>query len=224
MEDTELDQERIAHYRQLLERQKRETLKSISTFKEAEEIGGLKDTLQELSMYDNHPADIGTETFERSKDIGFRDLAQQQLKKINDALERMAEGKYGICEECGKEISEKRLEAMPETTLCCECRRKQDDRVSSSRRPVEEGVIMPPFGGFAEDRLDNEQRVQFDGEDAWQTVEHFGTSSDFENRDEEGGTVEDVEGIAVYRDADGMYYQDFRGKDDEGKARDLDEP
>jgi hypothetical protein len=46
-------------------------------------------------------------------------------------------------------------------------------------------------------------------------VEHFGTSSDFENRDEEGGTVEDVEGISVYRDDQGMLYQDLRGKDDE---------
>lgn len=219
-----MDKEKLAYYRQLLEQEKREALESISTLNEAEELGGLKDTLQELSMYDNHPADIGTETFERSKDIGFRDLAQRQLKKIDDALERMAEGKYGVCEECGKEISGKRLEAMPATTLCYECRQKQDDQVSSFRRPVEEGVVMPPFGGFAGGRLYTEQEVQFDGEDAWQAVEHFGTSSDFENRDEEGGIVEDVEEIAVYHAPDGMYYQDFRGKDDEGPARDLDEP
>jgi len=61
-------------------------------------LGGLRDSINELSMYDNHPADIGTETFERSKDIGLKDLAQRQIKEINDALGRITEGNYGICE------------------------------------------------------------------------------------------------------------------------------
>ncbi|MEG3068543.1 MAG: TraR/DksA C4-type zinc finger protein [Syntrophaceticus schinkii] len=137
------------------------------------------------------------------------------MKEINDALGRITEGNYGICEGCGEEIPEERLEAMPSTTFCYQCRQKLDDQVTAHRRPVEEGVVMPPFGGFAENRLHTKHEVQFDGEDAWQAVERFGTSSDFENRDEEGGTVEDVEGISVYRDDQGMLYQDLRGKDDE---------
>jgi YteA family regulatory protein len=214
-----LDEAKLAYYRQLLEQEKKETEESKSTLDEAGEIGGLKDSLQELSMYDNHPADIGTETFERGKDIGLRDLAERQLKKIDDALERIKDGRYGNCERCGRAIPQERLQAVPATTLCYECCRKQDDQVKPSRRPVEEGVVMPPFGGFAEDRLYTSHEVQFDGEDAWQAVEHFGTSSDFENWDEEGGVVEDVEGISVYHDQDGSYYQDFRGKNDEGRPQ-----
>jgi len=45
-------------------------------------------------------------------------------------------------------------------------------------------------------------------------VEQFGTSSDLENRNEDGGTVEDVEGISVYKDEEGVYYQKFREMDD----------
>ncbi|MDD2554993.1 MAG: TraR/DksA C4-type zinc finger protein [Syntrophaceticus sp.] len=211
-----MEQDKLAHFRWLLRGEKRRILDNLSTLEEAEEIGSLKDTLQELSMYDNHPADIGTETFERSKDIGYKDLFQRQFKQVKDAMGRIKEGNYGICEGCGQEIPEERLEAVPFTTFCYQCRQKLDDQVTASRRPVEEGVVMPPFGGFAEDRLNTQHEVQFDGEDAWQAVEHYGTSSDFENRNEEEGTVEDVEGISVYKDEEGNLYQDLRGKDDEG--------
>lgn len=211
-----MKQDKLTYFRSLLQGEKRRILDNLSSLEEAEEIGSLKDTLQELSMYDNHPADIGTETFERSKDIGYKDLFQRLLKEVEDAMGRIEEGNYGICEGCGKEILEERLEAVPFTTFCYQCRQKLDDQVTASRRPVEEGVVMPPFGGFAEDRLYTQHEVQFDGEDAWQAVEHYGTSSDFENRNEEEGTVEDVEDISVYMDEDGMFNQDFRGKDDEG--------
>ena len=209
-----MEQDRLSYFRWLLEGEKRDMLDSLSSLEEAEKIGGLKDSLQELSMYDNHPADIGTESFERSKDIGLKDLAERRLKEIDEALSRINQGNYGICKECGKEIPEERLEAVPSTELCYDCRQMQDDQVTPSRRPVEEGVVMPPFGGFAEDRLISSEHVIFDGEDSWQSEEQFGTSSDLENRDEDGGTVEDVEGISVYKDEEGVYYQDFRGMDD----------
>ncbi|MGB4504611.1 MAG: TraR/DksA C4-type zinc finger protein [Syntrophaceticus sp.] len=212
-----MEQDKLAYFRWLLEGEKRRTLDSLSSLEETEILGGLKDSINELSMYDNHPADIGTETFERGKDLGLKDLAQRHLKEIDDAMGRIREGNYGICEGCGGEIPEERLEAVPSTTFCYQCRQKLDDQVSAQRRPVEEGVVMPPFGGFAENRLYTDHEVQFDGEDAWQAVERYGTSSDFENREEEKGTVEDVEDVSVYKDEDGMLYQDFRGKDDEGR-------
>ncbi|MFY9140920.1 MAG: TraR/DksA C4-type zinc finger protein [Thermacetogeniaceae bacterium] len=210
-----MERDRLSYFRWLLESEKRDMLDSLSSLEEAEKVGGLKDSLQELSMYDNHPADIGTETFERSKDIGLKDLAERRLKEIDEALSRINQGDYGICKECGREIPEERLEAVPSTPFCYDCRQMQDDQVTPSRRPVEEGVVMPPFGGFAEDRLSSSEHVFFDGEDSWQSVEQFGTSSDIENRNEDGGTVEDVEGISIYKDEEGVYYQKFREMDDE---------
>ncbi len=210
-----MDQTQLAYYRRLLVKQKEEAQKSLASF-EDKDAGGLKDYINELSMYDNHPADIGTETFEQSKDLGLKDLVQRQIRKIDDALGRIADGNYGICEGCGKGIPIERLDAMPSTTLCYECRQGVDDQVTSHRRPVEEGVVMPPFGGFAEDRLGTKHEVQYDGEDAWQEVERFGTSSSgLESNIEEEGTVEDVEGIPVYKDEQGLFYHDLRGKDDE---------
>jgi YteA family regulatory protein len=211
-----LEQDKLTYFRRLLAREKRRAQDSLSSLEEAEAAGGLRDSLQELSMYDNHPADIGTETFEHSKDLGLKDLARRQLQEIDDALGRIRDGNYGICEGCGRQIPEDRLEAVPATTFCRRCRQQLDDQATPGRRPVEEGVVMPPFGGFAENRLSAKGETQFDGEDAWQAVERFGTSSELENGDEGEGAVEDIENISVYKDEDGMLYQDLRGRDDEG--------
>jgi DnaK suppressor protein len=61
-------------------------------------------------------------------DFSFR-LRERQGKlidKIKSALERLEQGIYGVCEECGEEIAEKRLEARPVTTLCINCKKKQE--------------------------------------------------------------------------------------------------
>ena len=48
-------------------------------------------------MYDNHPGDIGSEIFEREKDISLNEHAEFHLKQVNEALARMESGEYGIC-------------------------------------------------------------------------------------------------------------------------------
>jgi len=48
----------------------------------------------------------------------------KDLKRTNEALKRIEEGKYGICSNCGKEISEKRLKAYPAAILCMDCKKK----------------------------------------------------------------------------------------------------
>jgi DnaK suppressor protein len=48
------------------------------------------------------------------------------LQKIDRALRKIDEGDFGVCEECGEEISTKRLEARPETTLCIRCKEDQE--------------------------------------------------------------------------------------------------
>lgn len=219
-----MDQEKLQHYRELLGKEKQELMERLSHLEDPEVLNSLQDSTSELSMFDNHPADIGTETFERSKEIGLRDLIKGQLASNKKALKKIDNGDYGRCEVCGKEIPGERLEVIPSAPLCLECQRKEEDRIKFSRRPVEEGVVMPPFGGFAEDRLYSEQKVEFDGEDSWQAVARYGTSSDvvkgemglpFTETGEDVGVVEDVESIPYYRDSDGVIYRDYRGKDDE---------
>ena len=58
--------------------------------------------------------------------LRLREREQKLLKKIEEAIERINEGTFGICESCGGEISVKRLKARPVTTLCIECKTKQE--------------------------------------------------------------------------------------------------
>jgi RNA polymerase-binding protein DksA len=93
------------------------------------DIGGasLTDETGELSgsTSDNHLADSATETYERELDEGIEEDAVRQLREVEEALERIAAGTYGVCEACGREIPEDRLEAVPWTKLCIDDARKQ---------------------------------------------------------------------------------------------------
>ncbi|WP_340029867.1 hypothetical protein MHB71_13145 [Paenibacillus sp. FSL H7-0940] len=72
-----------------------------------------------LSSYDNHPADAGTETFERSRDLAIDDTLTDEFNQVNDALERMEQGTYGTCVTCGEDIpsNDLRLSPTPLTVL-----------------------------------------------------------------------------------------------------------
>jgi len=97
----------------------------------------LMETTDELSAYDQHPADIASETYEREKDHGLLELYEFELEKVNDALERYQEGKFGICDTCGQMIEPRRLERMVNTTLCFKCASARQDHF---RGPAEEDI------------------------------------------------------------------------------------
>jgi RNA polymerase-binding transcription factor len=59
--------------------------------------------------------------------LRLREREQKLLKKIDDALDRIANNTFGICERCGGEIGYKRLKARPVTTLCIDCKTKQEE-------------------------------------------------------------------------------------------------
>ena len=59
--------------------------------------------------------------------LRLKEREQKLLKKIDEALERIASGRFGICESCGQEIGFKRLKARPVTTLCIECKTLQEE-------------------------------------------------------------------------------------------------
>ncbi len=113
------------HFREALLKQKEQLEATIANH----DIGGssLTDETGELSgsTADNHLADSASETYERELDEGLEEDATRQLREVEDALERIEAGTYGICEACGREIPAERLEAVPWTKLCIDDARKQ---------------------------------------------------------------------------------------------------
>jgi RNA polymerase-binding protein DksA len=85
------------------------------------------DRATELSAYDDHPADLASETFEREKDLAIGESVEHLLHKVISALEKIDRGTYGLCDACGRPIKKARLKALPFATLCLECQ----DRLES---------------------------------------------------------------------------------------------
>ncbi|WP_174615690.1 TraR/DksA C4-type zinc finger protein [Virgibacillus ihumii] len=160
-----------------------------------------KESMHELSSYDNHPGDMGTEMFEREKDTALNEHAEKELEDINAALHALENGTYGICAECGRDIPYERLAAMPTADRCLE---HAEHRNPINDRPIEEQVFSPNINP---DEVTPEEQTGYDAEDAWQEVGRYGTSetpSDFfgdrdnydemyPNSDENIGSVEDEE-------------------------------
>lgn len=89
-----------------------------------------KQTIEEMvdssSSYPD-PADRASVESEQFFALRLRDRERKLKKKILEAIERIENGTYGICEACGGEISIARLKARPVTTLCIECKNKQEE-------------------------------------------------------------------------------------------------
>ncbi len=176
---------------------------------------GMNDSVGELSGYDNHPADLGTEMFERGKDIALNEQDQYRLEEIKEAIQRMKKGTYGQCIVCGTQIPFERLEAVPATLYC---REHAPDSEVSERRPIEEQIIYPPFGEHFNDG--NDERNAYDAEDAWQEVEQYGTSNP---ADVYGGTPNYNEVTIDHHERKG-YSMDIEGftiTDAEGRTEEI---
>lgn len=172
----------------------------------------MKDTIGELSSVDNHPADMGTELFERGKDVALNEHAEKELEEINSALHAINEGTYGICIECGVDIPFERLKTVPTTDRCTS---HANEQTFTHDHPVEAEVFSPNINP---DEVTDETQVGYDAEDAWQDVSSYGTSetaSDFygdrdnynemyPNSDELIGSTEVVEDFLA-ADIDGKF-------------------
>ncbi|MBW4080057.1 TraR/DksA C4-type zinc finger protein [Paenibacillus sp. S150] len=132
----------------------------------------MRDTTGELSEIDNHPGDAATELYNRSMDISLLERDEHELDNIAAALQAMDEGTYGICLASGQPIPYERLSAIPSTRYCKEHNPRQN---APFTRPVEEELLSPPFGRTSLD--EREDQNGFDGEDAWQIVESWGSSN-----------------------------------------------
>src|SRR5919197_1369179 len=94
-----------------------------------------KKTLMEESNFDTDDLpdeiDLASSEYAQSMVFRLRDREKFLLKKIDKALQRIDDGTFGVCERCDEEISPKRLEARPVTTLCIRCKEEQEKKEKS---------------------------------------------------------------------------------------------
>jgi DnaK suppressor protein len=112
-----MDKERLAYFKDLLND------KLVTLLQEAEKtVSGMTD--EEETFPD--PTDRAAMESDRNFLLRIRDRERRLILKIKSALERIDENTFGICEVCGEEISEKRLKVRPVTTLCIDCKTREE--------------------------------------------------------------------------------------------------
>ena len=110
-------QEAILKVKKKLSHMRRQLLSGAESIK-----NNLPDTIAFPDLGDQASAEIDMNFM-----LKLRGREQKLLKKIDLSVERIEEGTYGFCESCGEEISIKRLEARPVTTLCIDCKTEQEE-------------------------------------------------------------------------------------------------
>jgi RNA polymerase-binding transcription factor DksA len=113
-----VNRETVQNYLERLLSERARLIQRIETLEGKGEGGtrqAMKDSIGELSLYDNHPADVSSELFERGKDIKLCEDAKIILKRVDEAIDLVNSGKHGTCEHCGNDIEEDRLDLIPYT-------------------------------------------------------------------------------------------------------------
>ena len=113
-----MDKAKAAAARRLEEERTR--LQGIRDDLQREQDEATSDTGGELSGFDQHPGDSGTETFEMEKNVSLLEQVDDELLEVEAAIQRLERGSYGTCQVCGRPIGDERLEAMPATRFCVE--------------------------------------------------------------------------------------------------------
>jgi RNA polymerase-binding transcription factor DksA len=85
------------------------------------EFAGLAEAASAAGTDDEHDPEGATLAFERQHAAALLEAAREQVTAVDDALRRLAEGRYGVCERCGQPIGAERLAARPAAVTCIRC-------------------------------------------------------------------------------------------------------
>lgn len=99
------------------------------------EAGKTVDDMDEDENFPD-PSDRASMESNRNSVLRIRDRERKLIFKIQQALQRLEAGEFGICEECGEQIAMERLKARPVTTLCIECKANQEVEEKKAKRFV----------------------------------------------------------------------------------------
>ena len=87
-----------------------------------------KEASGDISGYTYHMADVATDNYDREFSLGLASSDRQSLYELEDALKRIDDGSFGICEDCKRLITKVRLKALPQARLCVKCQEKREKK------------------------------------------------------------------------------------------------
>ena len=123
-----MDKKSVKFFKELLLKKKAELSKGIEHIANDALKTSQRDATGDLSGYSLHMADMATDNYDREFSLGLASNEQKILDRINEALEKLDDHTFGLCELCGKKISKIRLKAVPYAELCVPCQQKQEKK------------------------------------------------------------------------------------------------
>jgi RNA polymerase-binding protein DksA len=123
-----LNKKELAEFRKIVLKRKEEILEEIKHISEDTLKKSQKDASGDISGYTYHMADMATDTYDREFSLGLASNERKLLYELDDALKKIEDGTFGICEECKSLITKTRLKAVPYARLCVKCQEKREKK------------------------------------------------------------------------------------------------
>lgn len=209
-----MDAQRLRYYKQKLLNEKERVEDLLNQLEDNEVINTNVEMSSELSFYDNHMGDLGSEMNDLARGRAFKEHEISIMQKIEDALVSVEDGSYGVCHNCRKPIAEERLDFLPYAQYCVKCQNdlNSQGQYDKTNRGPEELVLHKPFGyGFTD--FDPEENVGYDAEDSYQDVSIFNRiGSEDEYRDDTDDYHYDDDGIGYVEPIEKISNQQYKNQ------------
>ena len=123
-----LTKKEMLEFKKLINKRKEEVNSEIKHISEDTLKKSQKDASGDISGYTYHMADVATDNYDREFSLGLASNDRKSLYDFEDALKRIEDGTFGVCEACNALISKVRLKAVPQARLCVKCQEKREKR------------------------------------------------------------------------------------------------
>jgi len=118
----------LAEFKKIILKRKEEILDDIKHISDDTLKKSQKDAAGDISGYTYHMADVATDTYDREFSMGIASDERKVIYELDDALKKIEDGTFGVCEDCRSLITKNRLKAVPQARLCIKCQEKREKK------------------------------------------------------------------------------------------------
>ena len=123
-----MEKKDLKQFKELLIKKKAEVAKGIEHIANDALKTSQRDAAGDLSAYSLHMADMATDNYDREFALNLADHEQKVIHRIDEAIEKVDAGTFGLCEVCGRKIAKARLKVVPYAELCVPCQSTQEKK------------------------------------------------------------------------------------------------
>jgi RNA polymerase-binding protein DksA len=118
----------LKNFKKIVLKKKEEVLSDLKHISDDTLRKSQKEASGDISGYTYHMADVATDNYDREFSLGLASSERKSLYELDDALKRIEEGTFGICDDCKSSITKIRLKAVPSARLCIKCQQKREKK------------------------------------------------------------------------------------------------